>query len=225
MKPLRLAGALAAFLAFAPTLASADDRTVCERRYGPARAAAIEACSRILEGDFNDRERALALVNRGLAYGTMDRERAIADLEAAIALQPDLARAWWARGYFRQYSRDIRNDPELRQRIIADYSRAIELAPNETEYYYYRGRIYSDYERDYQRAIADYSRMIELNPRHVAAHHARANAYKHLGDFQRQIADLTEIVGISPSTSAYIDRGVAYLGVKDYEKAEADFIE
>src|SRR5262245_44629633 len=204
MNPFKLARALIALLVLFPAVAFADDRAVCTNP-GSRPDTAIEACNRILAaGGLDDRETAAILVRRGLHYGARDRERAIADLNAAIALKPDLALAWWGRAYFNQHSHDIRKDPELRQRIIADYSRAIELAPDSVEYYYHRGLIFSGYEQDYERAIADYSRMIELSPRHRAAYHARADAYRRLGDFQRQIADLTEIVKIAPDPDSYI---------------------
>jgi tetratricopeptide (TPR) repeat protein len=68
--------------------------------------------------------------SRGLHYWRNDREKALADLNAAIELKPDLARAWWARGFFNQSTHDLRKDRELRERIIADYSNAIELKPD-----------------------------------------------------------------------------------------------
>jgi tetratricopeptide (TPR) repeat protein len=225
MGAFRLARALTALLIFAPTVALADDRALCEHP-GSRRDAAIEACNRVLSaGGLDDRATASILVRRGLHYGVLDRDKAVEDLNDAIALKPDLALAWWGRAYFNERSRDLRKDPELRQRIIADYSKAIELAPDSAEYYYHRGLIYSGYERDYARAIADYSSMIALRPSHAAAYLARANAYRNLGDVQRQIADLTEIVRINHNADAYINRGMAHLSLKDHDSAFADLTE
>ena len=46
---------------------------------------------------------------------------------------------------------------------IADYSRAIELDPDDAAAYYNRGNAKSELD-DYHGAIADYSRAIELDP-------------------------------------------------------------
>jgi tetratricopeptide (TPR) repeat protein len=222
MNPFRLARAVTALMIFAPAVALADDRAVCEHP-GSRRDAAIEACNRVLAaGGLDARAEASILVRRGLHYGTSEREKAIADIEAAIALKPDLAFAWWGRANFYRYSKDIRKDPELRQRILADYSKAIELAPESTEYLYDRALIHSGYEQDYARAIADHTRIIALKPDHTSAYLARANAYRNLGDYQRQIADLTELVRIKPNADAYMNRGTAYLSLKDHDNAFAD---
>lgn len=225
MNPFKLALALATLCILAPAAALADDRAVCQF-LGSPRVAAIEACDRILAAEgLDDREKASALVYRGIHYWVKEREKAIADLDAAIALEPDLALAWWGRAFFNEHSHDLRKDPELRRRIIADYSKAIELAPDSVDYYYHRALIYSGYEHDHERAIADYSRMIELDPRNRAAYLARSHSYRDLGDFQRQIADLTELVKIARNRDAYIDRGMAYLHLKDYDNAVADLTE
>jgi tetratricopeptide (TPR) repeat protein len=206
-------------------VAAADDRAVCGF-IGSPRDAAIEACSRILgSGNLDPREKASLLASRGLHYGRRDRDRAIADLDAAIALQPDLARVWWARAYFNQYAHDIRQDRQLRERIVADYSKAIALKPDYIDAYYARAGIFFAYEKDYDRAIADYGKIVEAKPDYVAAYVGRAIAYSRKGDHRLRLADLTEVVRLTHSRDAYTDRGNAYLAVKDYERAFADFTE
>jgi tetratricopeptide (TPR) repeat protein len=225
MHGLKLACAITAITILLSTVATADDRSVCDR-LGSPRDVAIAACNRILAaGELDARETASALMGRGLHYWTSDRQKALADINAAIELKPDLARAWWARGYFNQFANDIRKDRELRQRIIADYSKAIALDPNDIELYYHRAGIYSGYEQDHDRAIADYSKMIALKPTHRAARHARALSYGRKGDFERQLADLSELVRLYPERDALIDRGMFYLARQDYEHAITDLIE
>jgi tetratricopeptide (TPR) repeat protein len=192
MRHLRFACLFAVLVGVVPALA-ADDRAVCDF-IGSPRDAAIEACNRLLgSGGLDQRERASLLASRGLHYGRKDRDRAVADLDAAIALQPDLARAWWARAYFNQYAHDIRSDRQLRERIIADYSKAIELKPDYIEAYYARAGIFFAYDKDYDRAIADYGKIIEAKPDYVAAYVGHAIAYGRKGDHRRRLADLTEV--------------------------------
>ena len=49
---------------------------------------------------------------------------------------------------------------------IADFSRAIELNPDNAEYWYDRGAAYLR-KRDYNQAIADYARACQLAPDNV----------------------------------------------------------
>jgi tetratricopeptide (TPR) repeat protein len=225
MHPLRHACAVTMLLMLAPGAARANDRSVCDHP-GSRRDAALAACDRVFAaGGLDDRAKASVLVRRGLHYGRQDRDKAMADLEAAIALKPDLALAWWGRANYNQSTHDLRKDPELVRSVIADYSKAIELAPESSDYLYDRGRVYFGYAHDYERAIADYSRMIELNPRNKTAYLARAITYREMGDSRRQIADLTELVNIAHDRDSYIDRGMAYLRIKDYDNAFTDLIE
>src|SRR5712692_4421717 len=136
MHSRKLACALTTVATLLPAMALADDRALCDR-LGSPRDAAIAACSRLLAGGGLDAaETASTLASRGLHYWRNDREKAVADLNAAIELKPDLARAWWARGFFNQSTHDLRKDRELRARIIADYSKAIELKPDYIDVYY-----------------------------------------------------------------------------------------
>ena len=59
----------------------------------------IAACTRLMATDLSDRERAIALSNRGAAYDrTGKREQAMADLDTAIRLDPTSAIAHFNRG-------------------------------------------------------------------------------------------------------------------------------
>ena len=55
---------------------------------------------------------------------------------------------------------------------IADYSKAIELNPNDAEAYSSRG-VAKHHLEDYRGAIADYSKAIELNPNYTNAYFNR----------------------------------------------------
>src|SRR5262245_4990873 len=225
MHSLQLACAIAAVAALLPAVAAADDRAVCDR-LGSPRDAAIQACSRILAaGGLDARETASTLVSRGLHYWRNDREKALADINAAIELKPDLARAWWARGYFNQSTHDLRKEPELRARIIADFNKAIELDPSDVEVYYHRAGVYSNCVQNQYPAITVSTPMTALTPTHRAARHARALSYGRKGDFELQLADLSELVRLYPVRDSLVDRGMFYLARQDYDHAVTDLIE
>ena len=80
----------------------------------------------------------------------------------------DLATAYGNRG--RAYNHKGEYD-----RAIDDFSKVIEIDPDDAEAYYNRGLAYA-HKGEYDRAIADFNKAIELNPNDVAAYHNRALA-------------------------------------------------
>jgi hypothetical protein len=64
---------------------------------------------------------------------------------------------------------------------LADYDRAIELAPDDPVAYVNRGNAHV-LAATYGRAIADFSRAIELSPRHARAYYNRSTARRLAGD-------------------------------------------
>jgi tetratricopeptide (TPR) repeat protein len=75
---------------------------------------------------------------------------------------------------------------------IADYTKAIELKPDDAEAYYNRGVAYGDKKLDDQ-AIADYTKAIELKPDDVDA-----VAYRGKKLYDQAIADYTKAIELKP---------------------------
>jgi len=94
------------------------------------------------------------------------------------------------------------------------------------EGFFSRGLTYYDRE-NYQTAISDFSEAIRLDPNFILAYKMRGFSYFSLekDDFALIIADLDKVINESSSndTLTFYIRGVAYVGVRDYEKAKADF--
>ena len=95
---------------------------------------AIEACSRaITSGKIKGRTLSLLYTNRGVEYGLKkDFERAIADHDQAIKLDPKNSLAFNNRG-------NAHGDKREFDRAIADYDQAIKLNPKYAAAYYNRG--------------------------------------------------------------------------------------
>ncbi len=71
---------------------------------------------------------------------------------------------------------------------MADYSKVIELYPNESDPYHHRGLAYL-YLGDYEQVIADYTRAIELNPHYDYYYCNRGFAYTMRGEHGRAAVD------------------------------------
>jgi tetratricopeptide (TPR) repeat protein len=157
------------------------------------------------------------------------RDRALADYDQAILLDPDFPNgynsrglAWYAKGDY--------------DRAVADYDRAILLDPDYALAYYNRANARynrGDYDSalaDYDRAVAGYDRTLRFAPDFVSArrysdvYNNRGVAYQAKGDYDRAIADHDRAVRLNPDSAAnHYNRGRAYHGKKDYDRAVADY--
>jgi tetratricopeptide (TPR) repeat protein len=124
-------------------------------------------------------------LRRGEEFSSVhDYDRAIADYNSAIRLNPDYAEAYNDRG-FAYY---LKGDAE---RAIADYTRAIELRPNYPKAYNSRGVVYMAFGYGREKAVADFDRAIALKPdfRYAYINRANARGLRHtwlaLDDFHR----------------------------------------
>jgi tetratricopeptide (TPR) repeat protein len=108
---------------------------------------------------------------RGNAYaGQGDHERAIADYDQAIRLDPRSAVAYYDRGL-------ARTEQENYAEAISDFNEAIRLDGADAAAYHGRG-LARAHQGEYDRAIADCTEAIRLDPDYAAAYRSRALAYR-----------------------------------------------
>ena len=139
----RFGSALFAAMIFLSYSAAAD----CDSPQDPA-AAIIDCTRSINSGKWKGRYLAAFYSNRSAAYHEQgDNDRALADLNKAIRLDPKFAMAFNNRGA--AYNERSDND-----RAIADYNEAIRIDPKLAMAFQNRGNAYSD-KGDSDRAIAD----------------------------------------------------------------------
>ena len=90
---------------------------------------------------------------------------------------------------------------------IADYTKGIELKPDDAQAYYFRG----DAKRvkgDSDGAIPDFTKAIQLNPNYAFAYGNRGTAKQAKGDWDGAIADYTKAIQLNPKDSwSYHNRG------------------
>src|SRR5215475_340363 len=130
---------------------------------------------------------AIALSDRGFAYLDKNRiDRAVADFEAAMKVEPDYAPAFVGRGlaYYWQ------DKPDL---AVADFDEAIRLDPEDEFAYRHRGLVFY-YKRNYKRALADAEMAVKLKPEHAAAYFDRGRAHYQLDQDDKALADFSEAI-------------------------------
>ena len=120
--------------------------------------------------------------------------------------------------------------------IIA-YTKAIELEPEETEYYFYRGYSYlylSEGSNNQQgagsrgnnrrSALEDFNEGTDLDPNDPDFYLARAELYKDPNYGHLAISEYDKLIEMDPGDSSYYkSRGQVYAESLDYEEAIEDF--
>ena len=142
--------------------------------------------------------------NRGIAYGNKgDYDKAIADHNKAIELDPKYAKAYNNRG--------ADNADRDYEKALADYNKAIELDPKYAMAYLNRGNIYRKKKGDYDRAIIEYNTALEIDPQFAWAYYVRGNAYSQKKDFDKAIDDYNKAIELDPGiVGAYYNMACLY---------------
>ncbi len=100
-----------------------------------------------------------------------DVDKALADFNQAIAINPNDGNAYNRRGTIYNY--------ELSEydKAIADYSKAVELNPEDSRSLTSRAYIYLDELQDYDKALADFTALVKQSPDNYLMCDDRARAY------------------------------------------------
>jgi tetratricopeptide (TPR) repeat protein len=212
----------------------------------------IVGCTALIQsGSYAGARLAKVFTFRGSAYGwKQDYDRAIADFDQAIRLDPNLAAAFGSRGEayrnkgeydlaMQDYNEAIRlnpNDPasfnnrgivsrqkgEL-DRALSDFSEAIRLNPKESKPYSSRGEIWR-LKGELERALIDQDEAIRLNPKSSIGYVLRGNTLRYKGDLIRALADFEQALRFSPNyIAALTGRGLTYEKMGDLARARAEF--
>jgi tetratricopeptide (TPR) repeat protein len=137
-----------------------------------------------------------------------DYGRAMANLNEAIRLNPNVAVAYYDRAL--TYSNI--GDPD---RAIADYNEAIRLNPRYASAFSNRGLVY-ERKGDLDRAVADYNEAIRIDPMHARAFNNRGVVYMRKGDYNRAILDYNEALRLDPQFAlALCNRGMLKRKIND----------
>jgi tetratricopeptide (TPR) repeat protein len=188
--------------------AAADVRKDCH-------SLQIDSCTQILQSNPAD---FYALGNRGIAFRVSgEYDRAIADFDAAVQLNPDSAGLYLERGL--AYDAKGEHLPAIR-----DFSEAIERGPKLVQAHFGRAIAYqANGQRDL--SIADMNNAMNLDRIMVAAlHMQRANQLKDVRQYDEAIAAFDRTMDIHAGWPlAWCGRAAAFDGKGDTERATADY--
>jgi tetratricopeptide (TPR) repeat protein len=206
-------------LAFATTLGAQDNTwTMCEGvAPGPNVDASIRACTVVIDSEPGSVVHlALAYLNRGNGHQFKnDNDRAIADYNQSIRLNPGDARAFYSRG--NAHSNKAQHD-----RAIADFGQVLMLNPA------YASALNSRcYELaivgDTTKALADCNASLRLRPGDAPTLDSRGFTYLKMRRWDNAIADYNAVLRVSPrQASSLFGRGVAKLRKGDTAGGNTD---
>ena len=199
-------------LARAPTsdeLARSAQRLLEQKNYAAAVAAATSAIAL-------DARNALAWDVRAMSALLLgSREKSLADLDRAVALEPASAIFLLDRARAR--------GPADVEGGLADATRATELAPLNADAWTERAKFFRFTGR-VDEMIADASRAVELAPDNFEALAARGYGRSAKGDTDGALADLTRAVALAPDLPGYrVDLGYVLIAKKRYPEAAPHF--
>ena len=107
------------------------------------------------------------------------------------------------------------------EQAIDNYTKAIELDPQNVEAYIGRGTTYHA-DDQYDMAISDYTKAIEIEPGHGLAYYVRGLSYHEKGIDSWAICDYSKTIEISNFLPAYEQRALSWYTIGFYEDAWFD---
>jgi tetratricopeptide (TPR) repeat protein len=145
---------------------------------------AINGCTAVIQsGKESQKNLAIAFYDRGVAFESKkDHDRAIADYNQALELNPGYAIAYVARGNAWSNKGDL-------DRALADYDKAIGLDPKAEAPYNNRARVWRG-KGDLDQAIADLTIAIRLDPTDAYPYRERGLIEFATGDLAAAAADM-----------------------------------
>jgi tetratricopeptide (TPR) repeat protein len=173
------------------TLAATPQQNVSLCQDGNARpAAAITACTALLQADNGTAAFGDVFYNRGSAYlNNKQYDRAVQDFDVAIKRKPDFAVAFINRGFAHEKTQQY-------DEALKDYDQALKLDSKSVFSLVHRGDAYAKKEQ-YQRAIQDYDSAIALAPKSASALHGRGLAKIQIGDKAGGEADIAKATALN----------------------------
>lgn len=177
----------------------------------------VSACTKaVSSGALTPLQEAQVLSDRGHYYmGLRQFDDAIADYDRSIALNPDLADAYFWRGlsYFYRGKYD---------EALENYDQALKIDPKMVEAYNSRGHTHFT-RREWDLAVPEYKRAIEVDPDFAPAHQNLATTYVELGQYELAIEEYDRTLELQPwNHIVHAQRAIAHAWAGDVDGALQD---
>ena len=172
----------------------------------------IELLNKVIDLEPNNLD---AYFHRGLAKNDSgDYHGAIVDYSKIIVKEPD-ADTYFNRGNSRYNLEDFTG-------AKSDYARAVDLDKNFVDARYSLACTKYDL-GDYADAIKDFNAVLKVIPDLQIAYTLRASAHTALEDYKNALKDYSTAILVAPNADAFLNRGLFYLDINYFQKANADF--
>lgn len=153
--------------------------------------------------------RAVALSKRG------ENEKALRDLDEAISLNSNYAKAYYNRG-------KVHYNLGSPENAILDFNQSLVLNANHEQSYLDRGVVYNQIGKP-QLALVDFEKALALNSKDARAYNNLGTTYKKLGRLDLAMSSYDRALEFNPNlTETYINRSSLWEIMKDYDKAILD---
>ncbi|MGN6186069.1 MAG: tetratricopeptide repeat protein [Thermoanaerobaculia bacterium] len=154
--------------------------------------------------------------------GDSNLDAAVKQANECVTRHPSVVRAWSRRGQLREQLNDWNG-------AIADFTKAIELAPNDASGYADRGWAYGAKE-EFTAALADYDKALALEPNSMMAYIGRGDLHRMQGHADRAFADYQSAINAAEKDgfselyigNAYLGRGLVHMQRGNWALAEND---
>jgi tetratricopeptide (TPR) repeat protein len=190
------ASAALAILFLSPIAASAEPPVICAAETDAPPAKLIASCTALINNPATtDSDRLDARITRaGALDDSGQTAKALAEIDGIIAKEPNLARAFRARGEILRVSGKT-------EAAFAALNQAIKLDPSNATGYEDRGNVFNGAGK-YDRAIEDYNEALRLKPDYAQAFSDRGAAWYFKGEYRNAIADYDEAIRLEPNLAA-----------------------
>ncbi len=146
----------------------------------------------------------------------MDFQGAMEDYEDALALEPDFADAWYARGLILEEQEDY-------GAALASYDNALRHAPNHADTLCVRGALFRKLgETDF--ALSDLDKCLQCDPAMTEAWVEKAKLLRYQFDSPVQaLTCLSRAIELEPEPEYFQMRSAIYMQLNERERAFEDF--
>ena len=187
---LAFASALIVLFGILAAPARADDMETCKKSDGDD---ALAACTRLISSKtLRGGELAQAYVSRGLIYIRFkaDWDRAIADYDEALKLNPKFAGAYAGRAAANLRKGNI-------DRALPDLNEGLRLDPKSPGIHNVFGYYYNK-KGDHERALTEVNEALRLYPQYLYAFSNRGEIYEKKGEYTKALADFRMALSLDP---------------------------